>query len=35
MMNFAIKQQESDVYIASNGEQDNKRNKQSVVDFIS
>ena len=35
MMNFAIKQHESDVYIPSNGEQDNKRNKQSVVDFIS
>ena len=35
MMNFAIKQQESDIYIASNGEKDSKRIKQSVVDFIS
>ena len=39
MMNFSIKQQESDIlpglYISGNKEPENKRTKQSVLDFIS
>jgi len=39
MMNFTIKQQEIDIlpgiYISGNKEPENKRIKQSVLDFIS
>ena len=39
MMNFSIKQQESDIlpgiYTSGNKEPENKRIKQSVLDFIS